>query len=127
MNSGCINELQAYDYNYRYSYCSDMAIANITENGREMKYEELFCSADLNNDVHNRLTSLAVSAVNIFLSATAFLGNTLILVDPSNSCFAIWRYPTSVLVLFRSPSLSSFGFLPFTNDGISVATYLFHL
>ena len=78
--SGCINELQAYDYNYRYSYCSDMAIANFTENGREMKYEELFCSADLNSDVHNRLTSLAVSAVNIFLSVAAILGNTLILV-----------------------------------------------
>ena len=80
MNSGCINELQAYDYNNRYSYCSDMAIANITENGREMKYEELVCSADLNSDVHNGLTSLAVSAVNIFLSVAAFLVNTLILV-----------------------------------------------
>ena len=45
-----------------------------------MKYEELFCSADLNSDVHNRLTSLAVSVVNIFLSVAAFLGNTLILV-----------------------------------------------
>ena len=80
VNAGCRNKLQAYDYNYRYSYCSDMAVANFTENEREMKYEELFCLADLNSDVHNRLTSLAVSAVNIFLSVTAFLGNTLILV-----------------------------------------------
>ena len=80
MNSGCRNKLQEYDYKYRYSYCSDMAIANFTENEREMKYEELFCLADINSDVHNRLTSLAVSAVNIFLSVTAFLGNTLILV-----------------------------------------------
>ena len=79
LNSGSINKLQAYDYSNRYSYCSDMAIANITENGREMKYEELFCSADLNSDADNRLRSLAVSAVNIFLSVTAFLGNTLIL------------------------------------------------
>ena len=80
VNSGSINKLQAYDYNNRYSYSSDMAIANFTENGRKMKYEELFCIPDLNGDVHNRLTSLAVSAVNIFLSVTAFLGNTLILV-----------------------------------------------
>ena len=67
MNSGSINKLQAYDYNNRYSYSSDMAIANFTENGRKMKYEELFCIPDLNGDVHNRLTSLAVSAVNILV------------------------------------------------------------
>ena len=57
-----------------------MAIANFTANGREMKFEELFCSADLSSHSYNRLISLAVSAVNIFLSITAFLGNALILV-----------------------------------------------
>ena len=96
MNSGCINELQAYDYNYRYSYCSDMEIANFTENEGEMKNEELFCSAGYNSYVYSRVTGLAVSAVNIFLSVTAFLGNTLILValHKENSL-----HPTSKLLL----------------------------
>ena len=57
-----------------------MAIANFTENEGEMKTEELFCSAGYNSYVYSRVTGLAVSAVNIFLSVTAFLGNTLILV-----------------------------------------------
>ena len=48
--------------------------------GREKKYEDLFCSADFNNDIHNKITGLAVSAVNILLSVIVVLGNTLILV-----------------------------------------------
>ena len=38
----------------------------------------MFCSADLARGIHNQLISLSV--INIFLSITAFLGNTLILV-----------------------------------------------
>ena len=45
-----------------------------------MKNEELFCSAGYNSFGYSRVTSLAVSAVNIFLSVAAILGNTLILV-----------------------------------------------
>ena len=45
-----------------------------------MKKEELFCSAGYNSFEYNSVTGLAGSAVNIFLSVTAFLGNTLILV-----------------------------------------------
>ena len=57
-----------------------MAIANLSGHKREKKYEDLFCSADFNSDIHNRITGLAVSAVNILLSVTVILGNTLILV-----------------------------------------------
>ena len=57
-----------------------MAIANLSGFGREKKYEDLFCSADFNNDIHNKITGLAVSAVNILLSVIVILGNTLILV-----------------------------------------------
>ena len=45
-----------------------------------MKNEELFCSAGYNSFGYSRVTGLAVSAVNIFLSVTAILGNSLILV-----------------------------------------------
>ena len=57
-----------------------MAIANLSGNGREKKYEDLFCSADFNSGIHNKITGLAVSAVNILLSVIVILGNTLILV-----------------------------------------------
>ena len=55
-------------------------MANFSGNGRGKRFEELFCSADFNSDAYNSLTGLSVSAVNIFLSVTAILGNTLILV-----------------------------------------------
>ena len=45
-----------------------------------MKNEELFCSPGYNGFVYSRVTGLAVSAVNIFMSVTAILGNSLILV-----------------------------------------------
>ena len=50
-----------------------MALTNFTE-GVNQRY----CSAELTRDVHGELT--CVSVVNTFLSITAFLGNTLILV-----------------------------------------------
>ena len=50
-----------------------MALTNFTE-GVNQRY----CSAELTRDVHGKLTCVLV--VNTFLSITAFLGNTLILV-----------------------------------------------
>ena len=51
---------------------------NFTENENQKTYEELVCSAEFINGVDGELIFL--SALNIFLSITAFLGNTLILV-----------------------------------------------
>ena len=51
---------------------------NLTVDAIHKSYEELYCSAELTGGVHNQLIILSV--LNIFLSITAFLGNTLILV-----------------------------------------------
>ena len=50
-----------------------MAAANFTK-----KLAELYCSADFAEEVHIELRY--ISMINILLSITAFLGNTLILV-----------------------------------------------
>ena len=55
-----------------------MATANFTEDGKQNTYEELVCSAGLTAGLHDHLPFLSV--LNIVLSITAFLGNTLILV-----------------------------------------------
>ena len=55
-----------------------MMIPNLTEDGNQKTYEELYCSAAINSGIHYQLTSL--TAINICLSITAFLENTLILV-----------------------------------------------
>jgi len=55
-----------------------MDTRNLTENGEHNIFEDTYCSADLTGKIHRQLTCLSV--VNIFLSITAFLGNTLILV-----------------------------------------------
>ena len=54
-----------------------MVITNFTTERNEKAYEELYCSADLTGGTLNSLICLSV--LNIFLSITAFLGNTLIL------------------------------------------------
>ena len=51
---------------------------NFTEDENQKTYEELVCSAEFIRDVDGEL--IFISALNIFLSITAFLGNTLILV-----------------------------------------------
>ena len=51
---------------------------NFTEDENQKTYEELVCSAEFIRGVDGELIFL--SALNIFLSITAFLGNTLILV-----------------------------------------------
>ena len=55
-----------------------MAITNCTGDEKQKTIEELVCSAELTEGLHNYLICFFV--VNIFLSITAFLGNALILV-----------------------------------------------
>ena len=55
-----------------------MAAANFTKDGKHKTIEQLFCSADFARGINNQLIFL--SSLDIFLSITAFLGNTLILV-----------------------------------------------
>ena len=55
-----------------------MALKNFTEDENHKTVQELFCSAEFVRGVESELIFL--SALNIFLSITAFLGNTLILV-----------------------------------------------
>ena len=56
----------------------NMAQTNVTEDENQKTFMELFCLAEFIRGVDGELTFL--SALNIFLSITAFLGNTLILV-----------------------------------------------
>ena len=55
-----------------------MALKNFTEDENHKTVVELFCSAEFVRGVESELIFL--SALNIFFSVTAFLGNTLILV-----------------------------------------------
>ena len=55
-----------------------MALENFTEDENHKTVQELFCSAEFVRGVKSQLIFL--SALNMFLSITAFLGNTLILV-----------------------------------------------
>ncbi|XP_073247394.1 melanocyte-stimulating hormone receptor-like [Porites lutea] len=55
-----------------------MALTNFTEDENQKTFIELFCLAEFIRGVDTELIFL--SALNIFLSITAFLGNTLILV-----------------------------------------------
>ena len=61
-----------------FSYCNKMAATNYSEDENQKTNELLSCSEELIGGIHNQLIFLTV--VNIFLSITAFLGNTLILV-----------------------------------------------
>ena len=55
-----------------------MAITNLTGQENQQTYEELFCSTHITGGTQNY--QIGLSVINIFLSITAFLGNTLILV-----------------------------------------------
>ena len=55
-----------------------MAAANFTGDKKLNKLLDIYCSADFAQEIHNQLRCLSV--IDIFLSITAFLGNTLILV-----------------------------------------------
>ena len=56
-----------------------MVITNVTDDGKQRTLEELVCSVDLTKGIHYQLTCLSI-VLNIVLSITAILGNTLILV-----------------------------------------------
>ena len=55
-----------------------MEMTNLTEYASNKSLEDLHCSSELTGEIHNQLIFLSV--INSFLSITAFLGNTLILV-----------------------------------------------
>ena len=56
-----------------------MTTANVSEKQITLTtFQQLYCSADLTTGIHDQLTF--ISALNAFLSITAFLGNALILV-----------------------------------------------
>ena len=55
-----------------------MEMKNFTGGENSQTIAELYCSVELTGEVHGELVFLSV--INIFLSITAFLGNTLILV-----------------------------------------------
>ena len=55
-----------------------MEMKNLTGGENLQTYAELYCSVEITGEVHWQLIFLSV--INIFLSITAFLGNTLILV-----------------------------------------------
>ena len=54
-----------------------MEMKNFTGGENLQTYAELYCSVEITGEVHGQLIFLSV--INIFLSITAFLGNTLIL------------------------------------------------
>ena len=55
-----------------------MVLTNLTEDEKYKSYGEQACSPQITEGIHNQLICLSV--INVFLSITAFLGNTLILV-----------------------------------------------
>ena len=55
-----------------------MMLTNLTGEGNNKTIEQQYCSAELSEKAHTYLIFLSV--INMFLSITAFLGNTLILV-----------------------------------------------
>ena len=72
-----------------------MATTNFTGDGKQKTYE-LPCSTESTEGIHNPLTCL--QALNVFLSITAFLGNTLVLIALHKECSL---HPPSKL-LFRT-------------------------
>ena len=71
-----------------------MPTVNISGDGNQKTYEQVVCSAGLYAGIHGQLTF--ISALNIFLSITAFLGNALILAALRKESSL---HPTSKLLL----------------------------
>ena len=61
-----------------YSHCSKMAVENFTVEENQKTHQELMSSAEMTGEAHNHMIFI-LSPEYIFLSVTAFLGNTLIL------------------------------------------------
>ena len=79
-----------------------MTEGNLAEDEIQKTIKELFCSKKFTGEVHKVLSLLSV--LNIFLSITAFLGNTLILValHEETSLHA----PSSSKLLYRNLAIS---------------------
>ena len=77
-----------------------MALANFTEYENKKTADELYCSVELIRGVDGELIFL--SSLNIFLSITAFLGNTLILVALNKQTSL---HPPSIL-LYRNLAIT---------------------
>jgi len=74
-----------------------MATANVSEDGKQITFttfQQLYCSPDLTAGIQGQLTFISI--LNAFLSITAFLGNTLILVALRNESSL---HPPSKLLL----------------------------
>ena len=61
-------------------YCKAIMELNFTEDGNQKTYEELYCSANLNSGMQYSGIYSSLSALNIILSISASLENSLILV-----------------------------------------------
>jgi len=55
-----------------------MTITNLTEDGKKISLDRLQCSVDLTSNIKYHL--LVVVVLNILMSVTAFVDNTIILV-----------------------------------------------
>ena len=73
-----------------------MAQANLTGNGKQTEtLQQLRCVAGWTDEIHKQL--IFISAINIFMSITAFLGNILILLNfPSQRIFSSSAVQTPV-------------------------------
>ena len=75
-----------------------MTIKNPTADGNQETYQEQYCSSHITGGIQNQLIILSV--VNIFLSITALLGNTLTLVALHKE--SSLHPPSKILVLSRN-------------------------
>ena len=125
--------LDSCSFKKTYSNGSKMVPTNLTGEGIYKTFEQLYCSKELAaGKVKNNLIILCV--INIFLSITASLRNTLILValrketslHPSSKLlYRNLAITVSVLVSSWSLLLFVTGHRRRWNDGIFVATLLF--
>ena len=107
-----------------------MAIINLMESGTHTQtFDESLCSLLWLDDFKQQ--SISFSAVNILLSITAILGNSLILIalhkefSPIHhpySCIVVWQQLICWLVLLTSLSMLPTGCPWFTNTGVFVDT-----
>ena len=72
-----------------------MTAANFTGAGQQKTDQQLMCSAGLTAGLHGQLTFISV--LNTFLSVTAFLGNSLILIALPKESSSL--HPPSKLLL----------------------------
>ena len=108
-----------------------MAEANYTANENQKSYQEPFCSAELTGAMYNQLIGLSV--VNIILSITAFLGNTLILValyketslHPPSKLLLRSLAATDLCVGIISQPLEVIYFMSVVNEQWNICRYMF--